>query len=103
MRTWMPFSVTYSVRRPSWTSYGDDRHVRQVMGCHEGLDDREHGLGLGLIPLERRHHRRDPSWPVSKQMVICGSSRRSLENPGSRPPGGAIRITRTSVPPAGDP
>lgn len=50
------------------------------LGCHEGLDDWDHGLGL--IPLEHRHHQRDPSWPVSKPTVICGSSRRSLENPG---------------------
>jgi hypothetical protein len=27
-----------------------------------------------------------PSGPVSRPMVICGSSRRSLENPGSRNP-----------------
>ena len=28
----------------------------------------------------------NPSWPVSRPMVICGSSRRSLENPLSRNP-----------------
>ena len=28
----------------------------------------------------------NPSCPVSRPMVICGSSRRSLENPGSRNP-----------------
>jgi hypothetical protein len=27
---------------------------------HESLDDRQHGLGLGLVPLERRHHEREP-------------------------------------------
>ena len=27
-----------------------------------------------------------PSWPASRPMVICGSRRRSLENPGSRNP-----------------
>ena len=28
----------------------------------------------------------NPAWPVSGPMVICGSSRRSLEKPGSRNP-----------------
>lgn len=28
----------------------------------------------------------NPSHPVSRPMVICGSSRRSLENPGSQNP-----------------
>jgi hypothetical protein len=28
----------------------------------------------------------NPSWPVSRPIVICGSRRRSLENPGSRNP-----------------
>jgi len=28
----------------------------------------------------------NPDWSVSSPMVICGSSRRSLENPGSRNP-----------------
>ena len=28
----------------------------------------------------------NPSWPVSSPIVICGSSRRSLENPLSRNP-----------------
>ena len=31
----------------------------------------------------------DPAWPVSSPMVICGSRRRSLENPGSRYPSSA--------------
>jgi hypothetical protein len=40
---------------------GDDRHVRQAVSGHERLDDRQHGLGLGLVPLERRHHQREPA------------------------------------------
>jgi hypothetical protein len=28
----------------------------------------------------------NPAWSVSRPIVICGSSRRSLENPGSRNP-----------------
>ena len=37
----------------------DDRDIGQLAGGHESLDDRQHGLGLGLVPLERRHHQRE--------------------------------------------
>jgi len=40
---------------------GHDRDVGQLVGGHEGLDDRQHGLGLGLVPLKRRHHQREPA------------------------------------------
>ena len=38
----------------------------------------------------------NPSWPVSRPMVICGSSRRSLENPLSRNPSPAS-VSKYSV------
>jgi len=56
------------------------------MSGHERLDHRQHGLGLGQVPLEGGDISGNPAWPVSRAMVICGSRRRSLENPGSRNP-----------------
>ena len=38
------------------------------------------------LPSKARTMSGNPSWPVSSPIVICGSSRRSLENPGSRNP-----------------
>jgi hypothetical protein len=38
----------------------------------------------------------NPSCPVSRPMVICGSSRRSLEKPGSRKPSPAS-VSKYSV------
>ena len=38
----------------------DDRHVGQVVRGHERLDDRQHGLGLGLVALEGADHEREP-------------------------------------------
>ena len=43
-------------------------------------------LVSALLPSNAETMRGNPSWPVSRPMVICGSSRRSLENPGSRNP-----------------
>jgi hypothetical protein len=37
----------------------DDRHVWQVVSGHERLEDRQHGLDLSLVPLERRHHQQE--------------------------------------------
>jgi hypothetical protein len=34
------------------------------------LDHRQHRLGLGLVPLKRADHERNPSWLVSRPMVI---------------------------------
>ena len=39
---------------------GDDGDVGQPVRGHERLDDRQHGLGLGLVALERLHHQREP-------------------------------------------
>jgi hypothetical protein len=36
-----------------------DRDVGELVRGHERLDDRQQRLGLGLVPLERRHHQRE--------------------------------------------
>jgi hypothetical protein len=61
----------------------DRGHFWQVMGGHESLDHRQHRRGLGLVARERVHYQREDA-SVSSPIVICSSSRRSLENPGSR-------------------
>jgi hypothetical protein len=33
----------------------------QLVGGHERLDHRQHGLGFGLVPLERADHQREPA------------------------------------------
>lgn len=66
------------------------------MRGHERLDDREHGLGLCLVPLERGDHQREPSWPVSTPMVICGSSRRSLKAGAGQAPVKRSRFIKLS-------
>jgi len=43
-------------------------------------------LVSALLPSNAETMSGKPSWPVRRPMVICGSSRRSLENPGSRNP-----------------
>ena len=43
-------------------------------------------LVSALFPSNAETISGNPSWPVSRPIVICGSSRRSLENPGSRNP-----------------
>jgi hypothetical protein len=68
---------------PGIRDHGD---VGQSVGGHERLNHRQHRLRPGLVSLERRDHERDPSCPASRPIVFCGSSRRSLENPGSRKP-----------------
>ena len=40
---------------------GDNGHVGQLVGGFEGVDDRQHGGGLGLVALERRHRQREPT------------------------------------------
>ena len=37
-----------------------------------------------LLPSKAETMSGNPSWAVSSPIVICGSKRRSLENPGSR-------------------
>jgi hypothetical protein len=37
-----------------------DRDVGQLMSGHERLDHRQHDLSLGLVPLERGDHQREP-------------------------------------------
>ena len=39
---------------------GDDGDIGQLVGGLEGVDDRQHGGGLGLVALERRHRQREP-------------------------------------------
>ena len=43
-------------------------------------------LVSALLPSKAETMSGNPAWSVSRPMVICGSSRRSLENPGSRNP-----------------
>jgi hypothetical protein len=43
-------------------------------------------LVSALFPSNAETMSGNPSGPASRPMVICGSSRRSLENPGSRNP-----------------
>ena len=43
-------------------------------------------LVSALLPSNALTISGNPSWSVSSPMVICGSSRRSLENPLSRNP-----------------
>ena len=43
-------------------------------------------LVSALVPSNALTINGNPAWSVSRPMVICGSSRRSLENPGSRNP-----------------
>ena len=45
---------------------GDHGDVRQPVGGHELLDDREHGLGLALAALEGREHEREPVLPCQQ-------------------------------------
>jgi len=59
----------------------DDRDIGQLVGGHEGLDDRQHGLFSALLPSSADTMSGKLSWPVGTPMVICGSRRRSLENP----------------------
>ena len=43
-------------------------------------------LVSALLPSNALTMSGNPSWSVSRPMVICGSRRRSLENPRSRNP-----------------
>ena len=43
-------------------------------------------LVSALLPSNALTTSANPSWPVSSPTVICSSSRRSLEKPGSRSP-----------------
>jgi hypothetical protein len=51
----------FLVRLAHHARVGDHGDVGELVGGHEGLDHRQHGLGLGLVPLERRHHQREPA------------------------------------------
>jgi hypothetical protein len=44
--------ATRTENPPMMAGLRDHGHVRQLVGGHERLDDREHGLGLGLVALE---------------------------------------------------
>jgi hypothetical protein len=39
---------------------GDHRHVGEIVGGPEGVDDRHHGGGLGFVALKRGHRQREP-------------------------------------------
>jgi hypothetical protein len=39
---------------------GDHGHLSKLMGSHERRKDRDHRLGLGLVPLKRLHSQREP-------------------------------------------
>ncbi len=43
-------------------------------------------LVSALLPSNAETISGNPAWSASRPIVICGSSRRSLENPGSRNP-----------------
>jgi hypothetical protein len=40
------------------------------MGGHEGLDDGQHGLGLGLVALKRTDISGNPEAPVSRPASV---------------------------------
>jgi len=48
------------VRLAHHPGIGHDGDVRQAVRGHERLDDRQHRLGLGLVPLKRADHEREP-------------------------------------------
>jgi hypothetical protein len=76
-------------RRLPWRDHpgvGDDRDVGELVGGHERLDRRQHGGGLGPVASNASTISGNPVASVSSPMVIWGSRRRSLENPGSRNP-----------------
>ena len=51
------------VRLGDHPGVGDDRDVRQLVSGHELPDDREHGLGLGLVAFKGADHEREPVLP----------------------------------------
>jgi hypothetical protein len=61
----------------------DDRDAGQLVGGHERLDHRQHGLGHGLVALNADTVSGTRAASVSRPMVMCGSRRRSWENPGT--------------------
>jgi hypothetical protein len=65
-------------------------------GVHEPADRRHHGEGFGSVPSNASTISGNPAWSVSSPIVICGSNRRSLENPGSRNPS-AVSVSKYSV------
>ena len=69
----MPASAT-TVTSGSWWAAMNDSMTGSIV------------LVSALLPSNALTISGNPSWPVSSPMVICGSSRRSLENPLSRNP-----------------
>jgi hypothetical protein len=53
----------FLVRLGDHASIRDDRDVGEPSGGHELIDDGQHGLGLGLVALERADHEREAVLP----------------------------------------
>jgi hypothetical protein len=72
------------VRRGQHPGIGDHDHVSDPVPILEGMQDRDEGAGLGLVPSKQCTSSEMPAASTSSPIWICGSTRRSLLIPTLR-------------------